>query len=129
HRCEKGWVFWLSANGRQRAANGQMRAANGQMATKYVRYRCSKPVQIGRLEEEPAADGRVISAEVVRHDCVRLGPAFLVKRAVAGVEDGAGDHFVRRQQVRQETMARAVELLEQSDQQMLVELIGGFEIH
>src|SRR5439155_4939880 len=49
--------------------------------------------------------------------------------SVPGVEYRAGNKLIGCQQVGQETVRRAVELLEEPHEEVLVELVGGPEIH
>src|SRR5438067_1617755 len=86
-------------------------------------------VQVGSLEEEAAADGQVVPAEIVRDERAGLRHLFFVERPVTGMEHGTRNELIRRQKISQEAMGRAVELLEEAHQEVLVKLVGGFGVN
>ena len=56
------------------------------------RHRSLEPVQVGRFEEQPAADREVVAR--VWHELAVREPPLLVERPVARVKDAAGHELV-----------------------------------
>jgi N6-adenosine-specific RNA methylase IME4 len=93
--------------------------------------RLSEPSQVRGLEEQ-ASIGRAISLvepnRAVRVWRERLSRATLVQRSIPGMEHRAGHELIRREQVRQHLVRRAVVIREKANQEMLVELIRGSRV-
>src|SRR5262249_38426658 len=85
-----------------------------------------KAVQIRRFEEEATADCEI--APIVGNELAILERALLKVGTIARVEDGPRHELVRRQQIGQQAMVRAVELFEEANEELLAELVGALGV-
>src|SRR4030095_15000249 len=78
----------------------------------------SKPIQIRRFKEQSPARGPVV-----------FSPIAFVQRPVSCVKDGARHELIRRENVGQQPLSRAVELFACTHQEVPVELVGRAPVH